>query len=257
MGVAVLISLLLHLFGSLLFHVSGVTENPSPPKHALVTFLSPTAEMQSIQMFRASIMVRDPSASSLPHPRGFSSITIRRRPQVTSLIEVRQDNPQLLPRKPFDPANLSLVPEPALAELLAQRASKQSAFLVATNEIFEFNAPKTESDFTLRGAIRDRRLLSLANIPLVRYPAPSQPTVVRIAVSPLGDVKFAVLERSSGSEEKDARALDIIRRWRFEALPGETKDQWGAVSVYWAAEFPSSAAPAPSDTNRAPKETAK
>lgn len=252
MGAAVLISLLLHLLGSLVFNVAGVTDSPPPPKHALVTFLSPSAEMPSIKQFRESITLRDPSASSLPHPRGFSSTTIQRSPQIASLIQVRQDNPQYLPRKPFDPAALSIVPEPGLEELLTQRAWKPVGFMITTNELFEFRAPRTESDFVLRGSIRDRRLLSLANIPLVRYPAPPQPTVVRIAVSPLGDVKFAVLEKSSGSEEKDARGLDIIRRWRFEAMPGETEDQWGSVSIYWAAELAASTPPTPAPANTSP-----
>jgi TonB family protein len=248
------LSLLLHLLGSLVFRAASVKPGRPLPSPPLVTFLSPTADEASIRDFRTKIALADPSHSSLPGPNGFSKTTIERYPQVPSLIETRQDNPQWLTREAFDLAQLAIVPETPLAASLSAYASKQPPFFADEDKVEFTVPPKPESTFLLGGAIRGRKLVTLVNIPLVRSPAPAQPTVVRIAVSPIGEVKFAVVEKSSGSEEKDARALEIIRRWRFQTVDEQVGDQWGTVSVYWAAELPAPPVPAPAETNAPAKD---
>jgi len=129
-------------------------------------------------------------------------------------------------------------------------ATKQLAVPAEDDEItHDIVRPRAESSFLLSGPVKDRKLLTLASIPLVRAPAPPQPTVVRITVSSMGEVKFAMIDKSSGADDKDARALDIIRRWRFQALSEDAKDQWGTVAVYWAAEVAAPPPPSNGDTN--------
>ena len=248
LGFALAISLFLHLLGSFAFNARGVMQSPPPPTPPLITFLSPTADAPSIQQFRQSLTLADPSASSLPNLQGFSATTIERSVLIPSLIESQRDDPLLLARPQIDLTQLTILPEVPVTALLAARAMKQPAESL-DDEGFEriIVRSKAESSFLFSGPVKDRKLLTLASIPLVRAPAPAQPTVVRIAVSSMGDVKFAVIEKSSGADDKDARALDIIRRWRFQALSEDGKDQWGSVAVYWAAEPP--APPAPADTN--------
>lgn len=250
-SLGILLSVLFHVFGAFLFDAGGKTELPKLPDPPLVTFLSPTADAISIVEFRKAIARLDPSVSSLPNPRGFSSTALLRRPEVPSIIESRRDDPQFLPHPPVDLARLKLVPTWTLAMAIDSLSAKQPA-PPAHEEVFEIPLPPSQSMFELAGALKTRKLLSLANIPLVRPPAPAQPTVIRLAVSPLGDVKFAVLESSSGAADRDARGLDIARRWRFEALPTASADQWGVVSIYWAAE-PATRAPTAASGGEPPK----
>jgi len=256
LGAALALSLLFHLLGAVLFRATAVPDKPALPPPPLVTFLSPTDEASSSVIFRERIEQNDPSVSSLPNPAGFSRTTIHRNRQVPSLIEARQDNPQFLPRAQTDPAQRILVTAPTLANQLGVHGQKQTV----EPEQIDFEAiitnRRVESSYVLGGAIRERPLLSLPSVPLVRVPAPPHPSVVRIAVSPLGEVKFAVLERSSGADDKDARALDIVRRWRFKAVPENTGDQWGTVSIYWQAEPAPAPSPAPAETNALPTQPA-
>lgn len=54
---------------------------------------------------------------------------------------------------------------------------------------------------------------------------------IRFEVLPTGQVKpGAVIERTSGFPDVDRRALQAIRRWRFEAAPGARRDAWGTVT---------------------------
>ena len=253
---ALLFSLLLHALGGLVFNAAGVIDNHTVPASLPVTFLSPTSEAPTLQEFRRSIALADPSASSLPNAEGFSHTTITRYPSIPSLIEARQQNPQLLSLSASNLAPRSIVPESILTQLLADRAAKQVA---PPTEDMDMNTSVSRqpagSTFLLSGPIHDRALLTLPSIPSVRSPAPAQPSVIRVDVAAMGEVKFAVLESSSGSEEKDKRAVDIIRRWRFKPVANEIGDQWGKVSIYWAAELPVSAFPTPAATEITPEET--
>jgi hypothetical protein len=246
------ISVLLHALGGVVFRAAAVTETPPAPKPPLVTFLSPTARTPAIEDFREAIALADPSVSSLPNPRGFSSRAIARTNAVQSEIEARRINPQLLPLATNDPFMRTIVTEASLATLLAAYVDKRPALPVEEPDVtVPLTLPPTSSGFEIDGVISNRPFLALTSVPLVRSPAPPQPTVVRLAVSPLGEVKFAVLERSCGMEDKDARALDIIRRWRFQSVPDSAGDQWSTVSIYWVAERTAASAPA-ADTSAAP-----
>lgn len=257
-GVAVLASIAAHLLGALVLRATAVTESPPLFKPPLVTFLSPTSEAASIRKFREDMELADPSVSALPNPHGFSRTTIRRDRQVPSLIEARKDDPQFLLREQTDPSEMTSVVESTLPALLASHGSKEPAAAVELfDDVMEGHLSyRSGSGYLQSGEIRDRPLLSLASIPFVRNPAPALPSVVRVAVSPLGEVKFALLEKSSGSDEKDARALDIIRRWRFQVARETTGDQWGTVSIYWSAEpmKPAAPVPTPVETNTTPVE---
>ncbi|MSR65578.1 MAG: hypothetical protein EXS18_07350 [Verrucomicrobiae bacterium] len=252
LGIAILLSLLFHTIGSLVFTVRAVTQTRAQFQPPLVTFLSPTADAPSIEEFRKRIALADPSASSLPNLEGYSHTTIRRLPVLPSLIEMHQSDPQFLGRPRVDPKQVIIVAAPTVAELLLMHATKQPSPAVDLEEAPVPFVLLRESSFLLSGPIKDRRLLSLVNIPTVRSPAPPQPTVVRICVSPVGEAKFAVIEKGSGADDKDARAIDIIRRWRFLAVPDVVGDQWGTVSVYWAAEPVAPPAPDATATNALP-----
>ena len=55
---------------------------------------------------------------------------------------------------------------------------------------------------------------------------------VRFQVLPDGSVKAgAIIQKTSGFPEIDRRALDALRRWRFEPVPsGAGPEVWGRVT---------------------------
>jgi colicin import membrane protein len=89
--------------------------------------------------------------------------------------------------------------------------------------------------YTLDGPVGSRRVLKRV--------VPSSPdwvgargldltVTVRFQVLPDGSVKpGAVIQKTSGFPEIDRRALDALRRWRFEAVPdGDGAEVWGRAS---------------------------
>jgi len=87
--------------------------------------------------------------------------------------------------------------------------------------------------YSLDGPVGRRRVL--------RRAVPSSPdwvgsrgldltVTVRFQVLPDGSVKAgAVILKTSGFPEIDRRALDALRRWRFEAVPNGGSEVWGRV----------------------------
>jgi TonB family protein len=238
-GAAIAISTALHLGFVLLFQTGAIPTAPAPKRPPLVTFLSPTADAVSIRDFRERIELEDPSISSLPHPRGFSRTALTRFRPVPSRMDARLPNPQFLERRPQDLSRLSLVREPSLPGLLEEYGARLPAATVEVeSEVTTAVFRRPQSTYELSPELNERKLLTLASLPAVGSPAPAMPTTLRVAVAPVGDVKFAIVERGSGSEDKDARALDIVRRWRFRAVAESAGDQWGTVWIYWATEPP-------------------
>ncbi|MDE2143066.1 MAG: TonB family protein, partial [Elusimicrobia bacterium] len=90
--------------------------------------------------------------------------------------------------------------------------------------------------YSLDGPVGSRRVLARA--------VPTSPdwvatrgldlaVIVRFQVLPNGSVKpGAVIQKTSGFPEIDRRALDALKRWRFEAVPSA-----GAVEVWGRVKF--------------------
>lgn len=87
--------------------------------------------------------------------------------------------------------------------------------------------------WTVDGSIGSRRML--------RRVSPTSPdwvgtrgldltVTVRFQVLPDGRVRPGAVQKTSGFPEIDARALDALRRWRFEAAPSAKGEVWGRVT---------------------------
>jgi TonB family protein len=59
------------------------------------------------------------------------------------------------------------------------------------------------------------------------------PTVLRVAVLGSGQVGTVLILSSSGKNEMDTRAVEAVRRIRFEPREGSSL-QWGGATIFWA-----------------------
>ena len=90
-------------------------------------------------------------------------------------------------------------------------------------------------------------ILQSPELPTITSDTPLRPTCVRIAVVADGTVRYAVLDRSSGSDataaQADARALDLAQQIRFEPqrFADATALRWGVLKFIWATASPAGA----------------
>jgi TonB family protein len=106
-----------------------------------------------------------------------------------------------------------------------------------------------QSVFRITGTLETRPIVRAPHVPNISSEVPLRPTRVRVAVAADGVVRYAVLERSCGSEAVDAQALELTKQIRFEPW-GAVDSQpltWGVVRFLWATE--PLAASTNSDTN--------
>ncbi len=186
----------------------------------------------------------DPSLMSLPSARGFSqpmwkrSAAAARRASDWNREPVYLDAraPQAFPAL-LNPPSLSDVAQSATQKLAPQPAEE------AGEEPVESPVAVNQSVFRISGPLETRPIVQSPQLSTIASETPLRPTRVRAAVAADGVVRYAVLERSCGSEAVDARALELTKQMRFEPL-GAVDSQplmWGVVRFLWATEPPPAA----------------
>jgi TonB family protein len=154
-----------------------------------------------------------------------------------------------------DPAYLEAQAPPVLPVLLAQppvTATLQAAVgMVAApaSEPAEPVAPAAvlnRSVFQLRAGLENRTVIKSPALPAVAHLGGLRPTMVRVGVGVDGLVKYATLERSSGSDWADARAMEAVRQLQFEPVTRDGEQiQWGMMRFHWATTVPETNAGSP------------
>ena len=177
----------------------------------------------------------DPSAMSLPSPRGFSHGPWQHlAPPAPSRYE------------PFIPAAFlaaitgvvppSLLPQAALGDLV-QAGLERPIFAVVDDVPAAPELPVvTNSVLQLEGALARRRMLQPPVVPLAPATVTVRRTSVLVAVGADGRVRHAVLERSCGNEALDSDAVELTRQLRFEpvASADALAVTWGTARFVWA-----------------------
>jgi hypothetical protein len=200
-------------------------------------------QAQSFEYVIADLL--DPSLMSLPNAHGFSrELWERRLPAAHRAFEPRTELAFLDAATPseFQP----LLRQASLADavqLSVEKAPAESEEVVEP----EPSPPQAAPDHSVLRVVEsidERSTLQSPELPLIVSDTPLRPTGVRIAVAADGTVRYAVLDRSSGSgavaAQADAQALESAQRIRFEPRSdGDDKTlTWGVLRFIWATTLP-------------------
>ncbi len=189
----------------------------------------------------------DPSLMSLPNAHGFSRLTWERQPTAT------YRPPEPLVDLAFLDAGTPAATRPLLSEPLRDDAVRTSVEKLTAESEEPGEAPpiefptavnRTVIEFT--AGFEQRTLAEHPDLPTIVSETPLRTTRVRLAVAPDGTVRYAMLERSCGSEPVDKQALEIAHALRFEPQGGSSALAltWGVAKFVWA-----TAPPAASETH--------
>ena len=102
--------------------------------------------------------------------------------------------------------------------------------------------PVLQTWHEITGDLQNRKPTGTLELPGVKSSSALEPTLARIGVDEDGAVRFVFLEGTSGDPAVDREALNLLRAWRFEPLPGRWIE-WGRVRVLWAVEAPGTGKP--------------
>lgn len=90
------------------------------------------------------------------------------------------------------------------------------------------------SAWRVSGAIAERLAATPSTLPAIQSTELLAPTVLHVGITPEGQVRFVVLDKSSGLEKADEAAIRFSRTIRFiPAPPGNNDLVWGDVRVLW------------------------
>lgn len=213
----------------------GEREKPVPPVVEPVTMLSLAPD----QMAEVP-GVGNPTMLVLPNRRGFSDAAWMRIPAMNYEVPEWTEEPRLLRlpveqlTKPFHEyvqANCSKTFEVA-GKPEPQFAGDQFIPLVSIME--------TQSKLTVDGELADRPLTSA--LALKSWPANDilSNSIVRVSVTPEGEVFSQALLSRCGLPEADAYALTLAKSARFQPLRNRTvkasgpdAEQWGMLVFHW------------------------
>ena len=208
-------------------------------------------QAQAIEYVVADLL--DPSLMSLPSAHGFSrELWARQLPAAHRGFEPRTKLAFLEVEVP--PSFQPLLEQASLADAVQSSLEKAPAESEEVTETGSGPPPEVSNRSVLRvvESIDNRSMLESAELPTITSETPLRPTRVRIAVAADGTVRYAVLDRSSGSgaaaAQADAQALELAQRIRFE--PQKAADAmaltWGVVKFIWATTSPPASTNEPS-----------
>ena len=182
--------------------------------------------------------VNDPSLMSLPSPHGFSSEVWERKSEATQRDLGWNEEPAYL--EPTAPDALRSLLEPALLSAAVLSAAEKNTAQPEESDAEMIQPPVTvnESVFHVLGALANRGVMRTPELPVLNSPAPLRPSQVRIGVGTEGLVRYALLDRSCGTESVDAQAVVLAQQIRFEAEQGSEPSAlaWGIVRFLWATQ---------------------
>lgn len=180
----------------------------------------------------------DPSLMSLPNARGFSKKMWERGVAAAHRGVEWGSEPAYLDAKPEKsfPSLLNIVPLPQFVQSATERMSARIE--ETEQELYEPTVAVNQSVFRIGGTLEMRPVLRAPSLPTIPSNTPLRPTRMRIAVAADGIVRYATLERTSGNEDVDGRALELVRQIRFAPQDTAASDSlaWGVARILWATE---------------------
>jgi hypothetical protein len=227
----------------LFFRVSGVSLTRAPREGLHINFMPTTRQDPLLVRGPAYVIadVFDPSLMSLPNPHGFSKRVWSRKIEASQRdLGWNQQPGYLGVTPPALPAPL-LQPEPVDASVMTV-VEKASALSEESNGTEALAGPLSinQTVYRVLGALEDRGVAFAPVLPTITNAAPLAPTQIRVGANADGLVLYAMLDRSSGDDGVDAKAMDLARQIRFEAdhSGGTPPLTWGVLRFLWAAEAP-------------------
>jgi TonB family protein len=225
----------------LFFRVSGVSLTTAQREVPRINFM-PTKRQDPLLVPGAAYMIADvfdPSLMSLPSAHGFSKRVWARKIDASQR-DLGWNQP---------PAFLGVTPPIVTASLL-QPVPVDVAVLAATETAPAFSEEPNDQEspepplsinqtaFHVLSAVEDRSVVYAPPLPTIQGVAPLVPTQVRVGVNADGLVLYALLDRSSGNDSADAQALELARKFRFEAEhdSGPSSLTWGVLRFLWATQ---------------------
>jgi hypothetical protein len=182
--------------------------------------------------------VLDPSLMSLPSPHGFSSDVWKRKSEATQRDLGWNEKPAYLEPMPPDPLRSLLEPAPLSAAVLWAAEKTPAQPEESDDEIIQSPVTVNQSVLRVLGPLANRGVIRTPELPAPNNPTPMRAAQVRIGVGADGLVRYALIDRSCGSESVDAQAVVLARQIRFEAEQGSepTALTWGIVRFLWATQ---------------------
>jgi hypothetical protein len=223
------------------------TQTPDFPQQPVVRWMpQSTASSESkIEYVLADLL--DPSLMTLPSMHGFSQPLWQREAPATRPVLEADTQPMFLGLH-TETNFSSLLDQASLVDVLKTSVEKSPAVSEEPAGIEEDELPKQldHSALDALGPLEGRLIISGPDLQIITSDTPLPPTRVRIAVAADGTVRYAVLDRSCGTDSVDARALSLAGRIRFEPDKGSDPMAltWGVVRFLWAT------APPPAQTNQ-------
>ncbi len=212
-------------------------QTPDFPQQPVVRLMpQPTPSSASrIEYILADLL--DPSLMTLPSAHGFSQSLWRREAPSTRPVLEADTHPMFLGLH-AETNSSSLLDQASLVDVLKTSVEKSPATSEEPSGIDEneLAKPLDGSALDTPGPLEGRRILSEPDLPVITSDVHLKPTRVRIAVATDGTIRFAVIDRSSGSDAADAQALSLADRIRFEPDKGTDPMAltWGVVRFLWA-----------------------
>ncbi|MCC7518511.1 MAG: hypothetical protein IT578_04930 [Verrucomicrobiae bacterium] len=175
----------------------------------------------------------DPTVFALPSDQGFSARVRRRAPS----LRLAETN-----------AFAFSLPQPYAPLLWAGETGEGAVFVEPPPSFGEAvaaeEAPSPPSEegsaWRVYGEIAARNPAAVAPLPPMARDEPVGPSVLRIAVTPRGDVPYAFMERGSGFDRADDAALRFVQSLHFSPVEGTNAAPlaWGFVKILWRSERP-------------------
>ncbi len=219
-----LASLALHAVVGFVFRVGTFARAMRGPSQPFVQYIG-AADEAALGL----AAVRDPSLTALASSHGFSASALAPSPHFPyQPPSVNQPSRPLM-------APLPLV-EPIHSPAAARPAETLTARLApSSQETTETPVAPSVTRVIFGPSLASRAPKPAAQSLRVEGPAPSQATVLRVAVDAIGTVRYALLAESSGSAAADNRGIQQVQTWRFLAAehPADALD-WGEVRIIWA-----------------------
>lgn len=229
------VSLAFHVAAGFVFRVGTFERAVRGPSQPFVQYIG-TAEEAALGL----AAVRDPSLTALASPHGFSASVLKPPPH--------------FPHQPpsvDQPARPLMAPPPIIEPAPPPGATQIGETMIAklapsSQEPAETPVAPIVTRVAFSASLASRAPAIPGDLLRIEGPAPQQATVLRVAVDPLGIVRYALLSESSGSAAADTRGIQQVQAWRFTAAEraGSALD-WGEVRILWAggSETPAPAAP--------------
>lgn len=207
---------------------------PAPPRQTTLRFVTDAALNRRLQGLE---WMPDPARFATPGPRGFTADLWRPTPPPNLPWSPRTEPPRWLEQRLEKDGELT-----AFSVESPWRAPRVGEYPPPVMPLVRIEGPAlpSRSLLNVEGDLTGWRVVSVGDLPVWPLEDVLPPSVVQVVVGPEGSVLSVILQPpGSGLAAADARALELAREVRFEALPvGRTGLTWGRLVFRWATVLP-------------------